>query len=163
MPKDEISFDDFMLDVNPANMEFVHAMHDYLLQSGCTFKIAVANNGRVLSYNVPKTKRVLLNYVFRKSGMVVRLYGDNIGKYQSALSGMPENMKKAVIKAPICRRLADPAKCNSRCPMGYIFELGDTLYKKCRYSAFMFEVKGENHNAIRKLVEHELSARLPAG
>ena len=160
MPKEEIKFEDFLLNVNPANLDFVNEIHEYLLENGCSYKIEAAKNGHVLSYTLPKTKKVLINYVFRKNGMIVRIYGDNIGKYTDILNTLPEGMVKAIEKAPICKRLIDPAKCNSRCPMGYVFELDGKEYKNCRYSSFMFEMKDENFAAIRDFIERELKERL---
>ena len=160
MPKEEIKFEDFLLNVSPANIVFINEVNDHLLQKGCTYKIESAKNGHVLSYNLPKTKKVIINYVFRKKGMLVRIYGDNIVKYEDILKTLPEGMTKAVEEAPKCKRLHDPTKCNSRCPMGYIFELNGKEYKNCRYSSFMFEIKSENFEAIRDFIDHELKERL---
>lgn len=159
MPKEEIRFEDFLENVSPDNIDFVNTVHDYLLQAGCTTKIEAAKSGHVLSYLLPKTKKVLLNYVFRKNGLVVRIYGDGIDNYADILKMLPEGMGKAIEKAPSCKRLLDPNKCNSRCPMGYIFELNGTEHKKCRYSSFMFVVNGEHHEAIRRFIESELNDR----
>ena len=162
MQNNDITFENFMLDVSPANMEFIIKTHDYFIQKDCAYKIATAKNGRVLSYIFPKSKKTIINYVFRKSGMIIRIYGDNVSKYSGMLNSLPEGMKNAIKKAPICKRLADPAKCNSRCPMGYIFDMDDILYKKCRYSSFMFEIKDENYQAIQSFIDHEISSRMQA-
>ena len=159
MPKETIPFENFLQDVSQENIGFIHEMHDYMLQNGCAYKIEAAKSGYVFSYLLPKTKKVILNYIFRKNGMVVRIYGDNIGKYADILKTLPDNMIKAIEKAPVCKRLVDPDKCNSRCPMGNIFELNGKEYKNCRYNSFMFEVKKENHNAIRNFVEKERENR----
>jgi hypothetical protein len=160
MSKEEINFDDFLLNVSFENMEFAREMHDNMLQNNCSYKIETAKNGHVLSYVMPKTKKVIVNYVFRKNGMVIRIYGDNIGKYADILTTLPDNMVKAIEKAPVCKRLVDPTKCNSRCPMGNIFTLDGKEYKNCRYSSFMFEVKEENHKAIREFVARERESRM---
>ena len=159
MPKDEIKFEDFLLNVSPGNMGFVHDVHDYMIQNGCTYKIEAAKSGYVFSYILPKTKKVIVNYVFRKNGMIIRIYGDNISKYMDILSTLPDGMVKSIEKAPVCKRLADPAKCNSRCPMGYVFTLNGKTYKNCRYSSFMFEVKEENFPAIHDFIEWEMRER----
>jgi hypothetical protein len=69
-------------------------------------------------------------------------------------------MKKTIESAPICKRLHDPDKCNSRCPMGYTFELNGNLYKNCRYNSFIFPVNEENHEAIRQFLEREMQERV---
>lgn len=160
MPKEVIKFEDFLLNVDRANLGFINETHEYMLQQGCTYKIEAAKSGHVLSYQMPKTKRVLINYIFRKVGMLVRIYGDNVGKYAESLNTLPDNMKAAIEKAPICKRLVDPTKCNSRCPLGYVFDLNEKTYQSCRYGAFEFEIKEENHDAIRGFVERELNERM---
>jgi hypothetical protein len=159
MPKEEVKFEDFLLNVSPANLGFVNEIHDFLLENGCSFKIEAAKSGHVLSYLLPKTKKVIVNYVFRKSGMIVRIYGANIGNYADFLSSLPNGMIKAIEKAPACKRLADPTKCNSRCPLGYVFDLSGKTYKNCRYNSFMFELKDEHFTAIRDFIEKELEER----
>jgi hypothetical protein len=159
MPKTEIPFDDFLANVTPDNVDFVTEVHGYLLDNGCSFKIEAAKNGHVLSYLLPKTKKTLLNYVFRKSGMLVRIYADGVSGYADILETLPLDMIKAIEKAPPCKRLSDIAPCNSRCPMGYVFELNGTLYKKCRYNSFMFAVNDESHASIRQFIERELVGR----
>ena len=46
-----------------------------------------------------KKKIALMNYVFRKSGMLVRIYARHIHMYQTLLDSIPEEMKKNVMKA----------------------------------------------------------------
>ena len=159
MPKDEIKFEDFLQNVPPGNLSFVHDMHDFMLQNKCTYKIAEAKSGHVLSYLVPKTKKVLANYVFRKNGMLIRIYGDNISKYTDILGNLPESMAKSIEGAPPCTRLIDPTKCNSRCPLGYVFEFNGKTMQSCRYNSFMFDIEEANHAAIRSFLERELGER----
>lgn len=159
MPKEQIKFDDFLLNVSPENLGFVHETHDFMLQNGCSFKIEAAKSGNVLSYLLPKTKKVIVNYVFRKSGMIIRIYGDNISKYIDIMQMLPKGMINAIEKAPVCKRLVDPTKCNSRCPMGYVFDLNGKTYQNCRYYSFMFDVTDENYASIRNFIEQELKER----
>ncbi len=159
MSKEQIVFEDFLTNVSPVNLDFVNKTHDFLLQNGCTYKIEVAKSGHVVSYVLAKTKKVIVNYVFRKSGLIIRIYGDHINKYTDILTSLPENMAKTIEKAPVCKRLVDPTKCNSRCTMGYVFDLKGTTHQKCRYNSFMFEVKEENYEAIKSFLELELKNR----
>lgn len=159
MSKEEIKFEDFLANVSPVNVDFVNQTHAFILQSGCTYKIESAKNGFVVSYVHAKTKKVIANYVFRKSGLIIRIYGDHIGSYSDVLTALPEGMAKAIEKAPVCKRLIDPTKCNSRCPMGYVFELNGTVHQKCRYNSFMFGVIDENYDTIHAFIERELNER----
>lgn len=159
MEKQTPTFENFLNDVNPVNRPFVEGLHAWLLENGCTVKLELAKSGYVVSYAHAATKRVLANYVFRKQGVVIRIYADNVDKYEAFLQTMPEAMQKKAIKAPVCRRMLDPTKCNARCPMGYVFTLGGELQKKCRYNSFMFLLDAESNPFIQTFVENELRAR----
>jgi hypothetical protein len=158
--KDAVKLEDFLLNVPPESFGFVQDTHSFLLERGCGFKIETAANGYVFSYLLPKTKKVLANYFFRKKGMFVRIYGDNIGKYAEILGGLPTEMQRSIENATSCKRLHDPEKCNHRCPMGYIFELNGKEYKNCRYGCFQFAVVPENHAATRAFLEREFNERM---
>jgi len=69
-------------------------------------------------------------------------------------------MVKAIEKAPVCKRLIDITKCNSKCRMGYDFTLKDTQYQKCQYNCFMFLVTDENISFINEFLANELNARM---
>lgn len=159
MEKASPSFENFLFDVSPMQLPFVEAMHTYLLANGCTVKVELAKSGYVISYVHAASKRTLANYVFRKKGLLIRIYGENVAGYEPYLAELPETMRKAIIKAPVCRRLLDETKCNKRCPMGNVFTLDGTLHKKCRYTTFMFLIEEESNPFIRSLVEKELAAR----
>jgi len=159
MEKAVITFENFLNDVPPELHEFVSQIHALLTGKGCGVKIEAAKSGFVLSYSDPK-KRVLSNYVFRKSGLVIRIYADAVNAYPDFLETLPDGMKKAIEKAPVCRRLIDFTKCNSRCRMGYDFVLGGARYQKCQYSCFMFPVNLESEPFIRAFLENELGARM---
>lgn len=160
MAKDEISFEDFLQNVGHEILVFVNETHEFMLQNGCTFKIEAAKSGHVVSYILMKTKKVIANYVFRKNGLIIRIYGDNISQYAEILDVLPDGMTAAIEKAPACKRLIDPSKCNSRCGMGYVFELKGSPIQRCRYGSFMFDVKGENCAAIRAFLEREIKERI---
>lgn len=159
MDKVEIKFEDFLNDVDPEYHEFTNQMNNFLINNGCKIKIENAKSGYVVSYTHTKTKRVIINFVFRKNGLVIRIYGDNVSRYNDFIDSMPEKMIKAVEKAPSCKRLIDITKCNSRCPMGYEFTIGDKTHKKCRYSSFMFDVNNESIPFITAFVENEIKER----
>ena len=161
MDKKDLKFEDFLMDVDPAYHIFVTQTHDLLLENGCSIKMDLAKNGYLVSYS-DRNKRVLLNFVFRKSGLITRIYGDNVNGYNDFLETLPGEMVKAIEKAPVCKRLIDITKCNSKCRMGYDFTLKDTQYQKCQYNCFMFLVTDENVPFISKFLTKELKARMGA-
>jgi len=157
--KKEYRFEDFLLDVHPAYQEFVKKTHDDLLHIGYQNKIEMAKSGFLVSYFGAKTKRAIANFVFRKVGLVVRVYGENVNRYLDFMETLPDSMAKAIDKAPICRRLVNPTACNSRCPMGYDFVMKGKQHKKCRYSGFMFLVNDEHIPFIKTFLEREARER----
>jgi len=157
--KEKYTFDQFLMDVLPDNLPFVLEVHENLVQRGYQTKVALAKNGYVLSYLHPKTRKTMLNYVFRKSGMLLRLYGDHFGTYLDLVRSLPAPILAQIGKHPDCKRLLDPTACSSRCPMGYAFAVGDTMYRKCRYGCFLLPLNRETAPHLRALVEKEAQAR----
>jgi len=153
-----MEFGDFIIDVDPQYQDFARSINEYLLENDCKLKMASAKNGYVVSYQYGKKKRVLMNFVFRKSGLVTRIYADHIGQFIDVLEAAPESMKKTVIKAPVCKRFEDPTSCNSKCG-GYLFNLSDAQHQKCRYNCFLFVVNEESIPHIRMMIEKELECR----
>ena len=78
--------------------ETVRSIHAELSAMGFTEEIKEAKSGPVLSYM--KDKKVLLNYVYRKSGIKVRLYAAGIAAYEDCLAVLPDNMKAELKKRP---------------------------------------------------------------
>jgi len=153
-----MDFEDFIIEVEPQYQDFARKMHEFLLQNDNKLKMTSAKNGYVVSYQYGKKKRVLMNFVFRKSGLVARIYADHIGQYIDVLESVSVSMKKAVEKAPKCKRFEEPTSCNPKCS-GYVFTLGDTQHQKCRYNCFMFNVNDESIPFIRTMIEKELECR----
>jgi len=154
----KMNFDDFIVSVDPQYQGFARSINDQLLTNGCKLKMASAKNGYVVSYQHGRKKRVVLNFVFRKTGLVARIYGDNVGTYSDVLMSLPDSMKNSVKKAPSCKRFDDPPRCNPNCG-GYVFSIDGVQYQKCRYNCFMFEVCDESIPFIRTLIEKELAVR----
>ena len=153
-----MNFEDYLLEVDSQYQWFAREFHEYLLGSGCTLKLATAKNGYVVSYTHIKSKRVIMNFVFRKKGLVTRIYGDNVGQYPDILKSLPEKMLKSIEKAPNCKRFENPPRCSPKCG-GYVFAINDTQYQKCRYNCFMFEVDDESIPYITMFLENELKER----
>lgn len=159
MEKKVLRLENFLSDISPDFEPMIREINDRLVQSGCEVKLQEAKSGHVVSFADPATKKVVANFVARKKGPVIRIYGDHYTEYLDLINTLPEKMRKDIEKASVCRRLIDPTKCNARCPMGYELTIGETLHQKCRYSCFMFPVNGENTPAILGLLEREVAER----
>ncbi len=155
--KETLTFESFIANVYPPYQQDLTALHEKLLAQGLTFKAEQAASGPVISYQL--NKKTVFNFIFRKSGMLVRLYGENLHRYEGLLENLPESLNKAIIKASICKRLTATAPCNSRCPMGYTFHFQGQEVKKCRYNIIL-PVDDETLPIILNLVEQEIAARL---
>ena len=159
MAKNAIPFELFLVTVPEEHRDFATNTHKWMAEKGYTIKIAEAKNGYVVSYNHPKTKYVLFNYVFRKKGMIMRIYADNINAYMDFLETLPETMVKDIVKAPNCRRLLSPDQCNPNCRMGYDFIMNGERHKKCRMGAFMILMDEETKPVLNEFLNREAEAR----
>jgi len=158
MPEPAAIFDDFIINVDPQYQGFALHIHDNMLQNGCKLKMTLAKNGYVVSYQHGKKKHVVMNFVFRKSGLVARIYGDHVGQYIDFLETFPESMIKSIEKAPGCKRFENPPRCYEKCG-GYVFTIKKTQYTKCRYNCFLFKVDDESIPFIQQFLEKELDER----
>lgn len=150
----KIAFDDFIASVPVENQDFVKELHNRLMELGCKIEIKSAKSGYMVSYLY--NKKTVANYVFRRKGMLVRIYGVHVGEYEKVLETLPDKMIREIQKAPICKRLADPTACNPKCSMGYDFWLKGEHYQKCRNSAFLFLVCPQNNPFIQSLILNEV-------
>jgi hypothetical protein len=157
MVKKEHHIEDYINDISPDYADFILALHQQLTEAGCLLELKQAANGHVVSYR--KDKRIAANFVSRKKGPLIRIYGENVGKYAAFIETLPDNMMKAIAKTPACKRLLNSAECSSRCPMGYDFTVKDERYQKCRYNCFLFEINADNLPHIKGLLENELRER----
>lgn len=154
----EQNFSNFMMSVPESEQGMVLELDRLLREHGFTSDIKLAKNGYVVSYikKEGKTQTTIANFVFRKSGMKIRIYASNVAKYQEFLDTLPKKMKAEIIKAGDCKRLFDPTACNQRCKMGLTFQMDGKTYKKCRYMAFMPTLCKENDPYIEEFVKREL-------
>ncbi len=123
------SFVLFLETVDARFQDFVNEINQCLIENGCKCDIKTAKSGFVVSYVLDSTKRTLATFVCRKSGMKLRIYPEHIAEYQSFLNSLPIKMKKDIQKSSVCKRLINPDDCNSKCSMGYTFELDGEQYK----------------------------------
>lgn len=156
MATQKLGFEDFITTVDGESAEFVRELHGMFTEQGCKLEVKEAKSGYVVSYLL--NKKTVMNYVFRKKGLLVRIYANHVGAYLDVLETLPAGMAETLRAAPECKRLRGSAACNSKCAMGYDFILGGQRHQKCRYNAFQFLVCGENNPSIRALLARELAA-----
>lgn len=159
MAKEQIPFEHFLVSAGPQHAEFINSLHEALLAGGCKVEITEAKSGYVVSYLHRGSKRVLVNYVFRKKGPMLRIYGDNIFQYMGILQAWPSSMQQTMERATPCARLLAANACNPHCPMGYDYILNGQRMQKCHYKAFQFFLDDESKPCLRNMVDCELKIR----
>jgi len=160
MAQEKITFEQFMEAVDVGNKPFVQDLHNYLLESGCKVAFEEKKSGYLASYKYGKPPKALLNFVFRKDGMLTRIYGERISGYPDFLNSLPAEMVEHFHKAGDCKRLVNNT-CSPKCS-GYDFMVGDEHFQKCRYNCFEFLMTEISKPYIKTFVEHELKGRIPA-
>lgn len=153
---EKYTYEDFIASVNVKDQRFVSELHDELTKLGCKIEVKSAKSGYVVSYTL--NKKTVANYVFRKNGLVARIYANHITQYMDVLDTFPDEMVRAIQKAPDCRRMLNPAACNPKCSMGYDFILKGERHQKCRVNAFMFLLSDESKPFVKALILNEVKA-----
>lgn len=122
-----ITYDDFWAIVEEKDRPFVKEMNDIFLENGCKTEIRQASQGYVVTYLYMKDdKKVsVMNYVFRKKGMLARIYAKHIAMYQDMLNTLPDSMKAAILKGGDCKRLYQINQCCPTCSAGFDFMMDD--------------------------------------
>jgi hypothetical protein len=161
MTDQEYMFEDFLANVREEDKNFVNEVHGTLLRDRYKAKIEHKANGFFVSYSHPKTKRVILNFLFRKKGLMIRLYADNCNKYSDVFDRMPKKIVDQIEKARNCKRLIDPEDCSPRCLLGYDFYIGEKHYQKCR-GHFILLVDRESIPTLLELIVSENRERSAA-
>jgi len=159
MAKINYQFEDFLNNVEPQYRDFVNEIHELLMKDNYKIKIEEKATGFFVSYEHPKTKRNILNFLFRKKGLFIRLYGENCNEYQDVLNELPQEIINQIDKAGVCKRIIDPQACNPRCSMGYDFYMIEKHYQKCRNSCFYLFVDLDSVPFLFKLIESENKER----
>lgn len=146
MSKPVYQFDDFLKKVDHEIKDFVSEVHTLLEQNQYKIKIEHKAAGFFLTYIDPMSKQKMLNFLFLKKGLCVRLYGSHCNAYPDVLNGLPEVMLKRIDKAKDCIALVNPeGKCicntkKNKKSAGYEFFLRGKYYQKCRTSCFYFHI-----------------------
>ena len=157
MTQEKISFEQFLNAVEAGNQAFVQELHTYLTESGCKVTVEEKKSGYLASYKYGKPPRAFTNFLFRKKGMLVRIYGENIDGYSAFLDTLPEEMVQAIESAGVCKRLVDNT-CSPKCT-GYDFTIGSERFQKCRYNCFEFLITSVSAPYIKSFIEHEIKER----
>lgn len=150
------TFEEFLETVEESSRDFVSELNGFLEEKGCKRVIKTAKSGFVVSYIRGDTKKTLLNFVMRKSGIQARVYAVHAGEYGDFLDTLPQNVKSKTIKAPDCRKLLGVGD-DHNCSGGYEFVMDGKVYRKCRNNAFLIPLSEENNPFIRGMLEKELS------
>ena len=154
---EKITFEQFFETVDEDNKAFVTDLHNYLIDSGCKVTFEEKKNGYLASYKYGKPPKAILNFLFRKQGMLTRIYGERISGYPGLLNTLPNEMVQSIGNAGICKRLVHNT-CSPKCS-GYDFMIGDEHFQKCRYSCFEFLMTDASRPFIKTFTEHELKER----
>ena len=147
-------FELFLKEIPGVYGDYVKELDSFLTDKGSKRTVRLSKSGYLTSYTVPGKDRMLLNYVFRKSGVRLRIYAQNVAEYDEILNHFPPEMKKDIIKAGDCKKL-NGLKCTPACPGGYKFYMDGVEYRKCRSMAFFHSLKEENLDSILKIIEKE--------
>ena len=157
MAQAKINFEQFIEAVDEDNKSFVEDLHAYMLEKGCKVAFEEKKSGYLASYKHGKPPKAVMNFLFRKQGMLTRIYGEHISSYPDFLNSLPSEMVTSVEKAGTCKRITQ-GTCSPKC-IGYDFMIGQSHFQKCRYSCFEFLMTNEINPFIKEFVEHEIANR----
>ena len=157
MVKEKITFEQFLATVEGSNKPYIQGLHEYFLENGCKATFEEKKNGMLASYKHTKLKKVFANFLFRKQGMLVRIYGENIGKYPGFVNDLPQEMVQSIQKSGDCKRLINNT-CSPKCT-GYDFIIKGEHFQKCRYNCFEFLITEESKPYIKSFIENEVKER----
>ena len=157
MAKEKASFKEFLSTVMPEHQAFVEQLNNKLSEQGCNLVIKEAKSGYAASYQLEK--KAIMNWVFRKSGIWARIYGDNAGKYEDTIASLPAYMHKKMTASHDCKRLIDSNACSDTCVKGLVYALNGDIHKKCRYDGMLFLLTNEAAEHIADLACAEVTVR----
>ena len=160
MAKEKFSIEQFLAVVDASYKPFVQDLHNYLIDGGCKATVEEKKSGFFASYKHTKSKKSIVNLLFRKAGLFVRIYGENASKYLDFLNTLPGEMVQSIEESTACKKLIDPDSCSPTCPTGYDFTIGSKHFKVCRYSGFVFLVTNKSNPYIKSFVENEMKERM---
>ncbi|MDL2250807.1 hypothetical protein LJC51_09155 [Lachnospiraceae bacterium OttesenSCG-928-J05] len=157
MANEKGTFKDFLSSVEPEHQAFVEKLNYELTEQGCDLVIKEAKSGYTASYQL--AKKTVMNWVFRKSGVLARIYGDNVNKYEDIIASLPSDMQKKMTDSRDCKRLIDPEACSPTCVKGFVYTLDNATHKKCRNDGMFFLLTKDTAEHISNLVCAEVNVR----
>ena len=157
MAKEKASFEEFVLKVAPEHQTFIRKLNDKLIEQGCDLVIKEAKSGYTASYQLEK--KTVMNWVFRKAGVLARIYGDHVGRYEDIITSLPAGMQKKMTASRDCKKFIDPNECSDTCVKGFVYTLNGDTHKKCRYDGMFFLLTDETAEHIAGLVCAEVGER----
>jgi len=158
MPSEKIVFEQLLEAVEAEQQGFIEKLHNYLLEQGCKASYELKKNGPLASYKYGKPPRTLLNFIFRSGKILIRIYGENVNKYEDSLGDFPDEMVASIRTSGDCRRMVHNT-CSTKCN-GYDFMIKGERFQKCRYNCFELLVSGENNPYIKQFIAQELDERM---
>ena len=158
MSKEKITFNQFLEAVASEHQTFIENLHNYLLEQGCKVTFEEKKNGYLASFKYGKPPKSVLNFLFRKHGMLIRIYGENVNKYEDFLNTLPAEMVESIAKSGECKRITNNT-CSPKCT-GYDFMISGSRFQKCRYNCFEFLVSVQKNPYIELFIKHELAERM---
>ncbi len=157
MAKEKASFKEFLSTVAQEHQVFVEELNNKLIEQGCELVIKEAKSGYAASYQLKK--KTVMNWVFRKSGPLARIYGDNASKYEDIIASLPADMQNKMTTSRDCKRLIDHNACSATCVKGFVYALNGDTHKKCRNDGMFFLLTNETAEHIAGLVCAEVAMR----
>jgi len=158
MAQEKITFNQFLEAVAADHQAFIENLHNSLIERGCKVTFEEKKNGFLASYKYGKPPKSVLNFLFRKHGMLIRIYGENVNKYENFLGTLPQELAQSIATSGDCKRITNNT-CSPKCK-GYDFMIGSERFQKCRYNCFELLVSDQNNPYIETFVNHELSERM---
>ncbi len=159
MAKEKYSFDDFITNSGSTHIQFYREINEILIENGYVTKVELKKTGYALSYIQKTTKKTLLNYVNRKKGTLIRIYGNHVDQYSQKIAELPECMVNELKKGHNCKRMINANACNSKCQMGINIAIEGEIYGKCRFAALFFLIESEKYEVLKELITFEMEAR----
>ena len=156
MSQTKLTIKDFIKGVDNSYQSFVKEIDDYLIENNCKATFEEKKSGLLASYKY--NNKALINFLFRKRGLLVRIYGENVNQNEELLTNLPDTMVEEIRSSSICKRIVHNT-CSPKC-MGYDFKIKGEHFQKCRYNCFEFLVTGESSSYIKELIKSELNQRI---
>ena len=139
--------------ISPVERDYAARLHN-LADSVAKYKVRIGGfmrNDWSCVYTSKKSKKVLMSLQVEQN-LSVKLNLQNIGRYISMVSDMPERIQGVFRSSGW-----DCAKCNPRCAGGFKYELDGKAYDKCHCGVFVFnKLTGDDVEYCEKLLREEI-------